>query len=323
MSLLEVKNLDICFRTKNSTTYAVNDFSLKLKSKQVLGIVGESGSGKSVACQSLLQLLPSPPCEINRGTAFFKGKDLLKMEEKQLRKIRGKEISMIFQDPMSSLNPYMKIFHQVAEPLKIHHPNEKESKEKAILALSDVGIKNPKASAEYYPHQLSGGMRQRAMIAMALINHPKILIADEPTTALDVTIQKQVLDLLLEQKEKTQTSIIFISHDLIAISEICDWIYVMYASRIVESAPSKELFLNPLHSYTRSLLSSIPSGKTKGKKLRTISGLPPHLNTKPNCCSFQERNQIGNPKKCLTEIAPPLIEISPNHYVQNCPGCLS
>ncbi|MFN5868067.1 MAG: ABC transporter ATP-binding protein, partial [Akkermansiaceae bacterium] len=277
-----------------------------------------------VTCYSLLGLIPTPPGRIVRGTAMFDGINLLDATERELRGIRGKRISMIFQDPMTSLNPYMRISDQITEPLELHENIKgKAGLTRAIDALAEVGIPEPEKRIHSYPHEFSGGMRQRVMIAMALITKPELLICDEPTTALDVTVQKQVLDLIKDRQEKLGTAIIFITHDLAVVSEVCDHINVMYAGRIVESALRKDLFSDPLHAYTRSLLKSIPSAQPKGQPLITIPGLPPNLANPPKGCAFQPRNLLGNPAICVTDSPPELSEIKPNHFAQNCPGCLA
>lgn len=322
--LLNVNHLTTRFYTRNGVVHAVEDVSFKLERGETLGIVGESGSGKSVTCYSLLGLIPTPPGRIVRGTAMFDGIDLLSATERELRGIRGKRISMIFQDPMTSLNPYMRISDQITEPLELHENIKgKAALTRAIDALAEVGIPDPEKRIHSYPHEFSGGMRQRVMIAMALITKPELLICDEPTTALDVTVQKQVLDLIKDRQEKLGTAIIFITHDLAVVSEVCDHINVMYAGRIVESALRKDLFSNPLHAYTRSLLKSIPSAQPKGQPLITIPGLPPNLANPPKGCAFQPRNLLGNPSICLTDSPPELSEIKPDHFAQNCPGCLA
>ncbi|WP_411825272.1 ABC transporter ATP-binding protein [Luteolibacter sp. AS25] len=322
--LLDVKNLTTRFHTRNGIVHAVEDVSFSVDKGQTLGIVGESGSGKSVTCYSLLGLIPMPPGRIVRGTAMFDGTDLLSAPEKQLRKIRGKRISMIFQDPMTSLNPYMRISDQLTEPLEIHeNVRGKAALTRAIDALAEVGIPEPEKRIHSFPHEFSGGMRQRVMIAMALITRPELLICDEPTTALDVTVQKQVLDLIKARQRDFGTAVIFITHDLAVVSEVCDHINVMYAGRIVESATRGQLFSNPLHAYTRSLLKSIPAAQPKGIPLITIPGLPPNLANPPTGCAFQPRNLIGRPDLCLTDHSPQLAEISPGHFAQQCPGCLA
>ena len=278
MPILEVNNLKTYFHTRDGIVRAVDGVSFPVEKGQTVGIVGESGSGKSVTCYSLLGLIPTPPGKVEDGSAIFDGTDLLKCTEDDLCNIRGKRISMIFQDPMTCLNPYLRISTQITEPLRIHMGMDKKTaKKEAVNALREVGIPEPEKRVDMYPHEFSGGMRQRAMIAMALITKPEILIADEPTTALDVTVQKQILELIKLRQRELGTSVIFITHDLAVISEICDEVNVMYAGKIVERATSKELFSNPLHAYTRSLLQSIPATQLKGEKLHTISGLPPNL----------------------------------------------
>ena len=322
--LLDVKNLTTRFHTRNGTVHAVEDVSFTVDKGQTLGIVGESGSGKSVTCYSLLGLIPMPPGRIERGTAMFAGTDLLKASQKELLKIRGKRISMIFQDPMTSLNPFMRIRDQLTEPLELHEKlRGKAALTRAIDALAEVGIPDPEKRIHSHPHEFSGGMRQRVMIAMALITKPELLICDEPTTALDVTVQKQVLDLIRDRQRDLGTAVIFITHDLAVVSEMCDTINVMYAGRIVESAARADLFGNPLHAYTRSLLKSIPAAQPKGQPLITIPGLPPNLSNPPRGCAFQPRNLLGDAKLCLADQPPELTEIHPGHYAQNCPGCLA
>ena len=324
MPLIDVRNLTTRFHTRNGVVHAVEDVSFTVDPGQTLGIVGESGSGKSVTCYSLLGLIPQPPGRIHRGRAFFDGMDLLEAPEKILRKIRGKRISMIFQDPMTSLNPFMKVSAQLTEPLALHEDcRGKEALHRAIDALAEVGIPEPEKRIHSYPHEFSGGMRQRVMIAMALITRPELLICDEPTTALDVTVQKQVLDLIRDRQKQLGTAVIFITHDLAVVSEMCDRINVMYAGRIVESAGKSELFRNPLHAYTRSLLKSIPATHPKGEPLYSIPGLPPDLSRPAPGCAFRPRNRVGKPELCLMEGSPPLEEIQSGHFAQNCPGCLA
>jgi oligopeptide transport system ATP-binding protein len=323
MALLDVQNLTTRFHTRNGVVHAVEDVSFSLEKGETLGIVGESGSGKSVTCYSLLGLIPRPPGRIHSGKAIFEGVDLLKAREKELRKIRGKRISMIFQDPMTCLNPALRISTQLVEPLEIHEGIKgKEALHRAIAALEEVGIPEAEKRILSYPHEFSGGMRQRVMIAMALITRPEILIADEPTTALDVTVQKQVLDLIKDRQKSLGTSVILVTHDLGVVSQACDKVNVMYAGQIVETATADDLFAEPRHSYTRALLKSIPATHSKGETLYTIPGLPPNLNSPPACCSFMPRNTLGDPSQCLTDQSPPLTEIAPGHFVQNCPGCL-
>ena len=322
MPILDVSNLRVSFHTRNGIVRAVSGVSLSVPKGSTVGIVGESGSGKSVTCFALLGLLPSPPARIESGSARFGGHDLLQLTEKELRKIRGRRISMIFQDPMTSLNPCLRIGSQLAEPLQIHEGLSRRAAEPRIIeALASVGIRNPEERIRQYPHEFSGGMRQRVMIAMALITKPELLIADEPTTALDVTIQKQVLDLIRERQRALGTAVILVTHDLAVVSETCDHVHVMYAGRIVESAPVHTLFQSPRHAYTRALMRSVPALQPKGSVLHTIPGTPPDLARLTSGCAFRPRNAPSG-HLCLTDRDPELIEIAPGHLVQNCPGCL-
>ena len=322
--MLSVRNLSASFHTRAGIVRAVRNVSFDVAPGETHGIVGESGSGKSVTCYSMMGLIPMPPGRIESGSAMLDGTDLLHCPEKELRSIRGKRISMIFQDPMTSLNPYLTIGEQVAEPLVIHEgAGKKEARDRALEQLALVGIPDAEQRMDAYPHQFSGGMRQRVMIAMALITRPEILIADEPTTALDVTVQKQVLDLIRKLQQDMGTSVILITHDLGVVRQYADRINVMYAGRIVESAPARELLEHPRHAYTRALMKSIPGLHAKGSPLYTIPGLPPNMMQEPCGCSFRPRNTLGNPELCLTDREPELVEISPGHSVQNCPGCLA
>jgi len=322
MSLLEVNGLKTYFHTRNGVVRAVDGVSFSLEKGKTIGIVGESGSGKSVTCYSMLGLIPMPPGKIEGGTAMFDGKDLLSCSKEELRAIRGKRIAMIFQDPMTSLNPYLRISTQVTEPLIIHDGLDKATAlAKAVEAMGEVGIPDPEQRIQMYPHEFSGGMRQRVMIAMSMITQPEVLIADEPTTALDVTVQKQILDLIKARKEKQGAGVIFITHDLAVISQVCDEVNVMYAGRIVERASVAQLFRNPRHAYTRSLLKSIPAMHAKGEELYTIPGLPPDLSKPLAGCAFAPRNEIGDRSKCLTDRQPVLEEVEDGHWVQDCPGC--
>lgn len=321
--ILNVSNLSVEFHTRAGINYAVNDVSFHLHAGETLGIVGESGSGKSVTCSALMGLLPCPPAVIGaESRAMFAGMDLLHITEKEMSKLRGRRISMIFQDPMTSLNPCMTVGDQVAEPLVLHHGMTwKEARRAAVEELARTGIPEPDKRARCYPHEFSGGMRQRVMIAMALITRPEILIADEPTTALDVTVQKQVLDLLSERQRELGTAVILITHDLGVVKQYAHRIQVMYAGSIVESAPAEELLAHPLHAYTRALMASIPAAKAKGEPLQTIPGLPPTLREPIRGCAFKPRNTIGHPELCLTDRVPELVEAEPGHWVRNCPGC--
>ncbi|MGB1937274.1 MAG: ABC transporter ATP-binding protein [Akkermansiaceae bacterium] len=324
MPLLEVTNLTTRFHTRNGIVHAVEDVSFTVEKGQTVGIVGESGSGKSVTCYSLVGLIPQPPGRIHSGRAVFDGIDLLRAEPRLLRSIRGKRISMIFQDPMMTLNPYLKISTQLTEPLEIHEGIKgKAALHRAIDALAEVGIEEPEKRIHAYPHEFSGGMRQRVMIAMALITRPELLICDEPTTALDVTVQKQVLDLIKDRQRELNTAVILITHDLAVVHQTCDQVNVMYAGRLVERARTQALFETPLHAYTRALMKSIPATHSKGEPLYTIPGIPPDLSAPPAGCAFRARNTLGDASQCLTDSPPELREIYAGHFAQNCPGCLS
>jgi ABC-type glutathione transport system ATPase component len=262
VALLNVDNLSVSFVTRNGTNKAVDNVSFSVEERQITAIIGESGSGKSVSCYAMLGLVPSPPGRIDGGTARFQGQDLLALSETELRAIRGRDIAMIFQDPMTCLNPFMKIGDQLIEPLTLHKGLAKgPAREQAMALLDEVGIRDPQGAMSAFPHEFSGGMRQRVMIAMALINEPKLLIADEPTTALDVTIQAQILKLIAELQTKRDIGVLFISHDLAVVSDIADQIVVMEKGKVVESGQPKAIFDNPRHPYTQKLLAAIPSGQ--------------------------------------------------------------
>ncbi|MEX2580363.1 MAG: ABC transporter ATP-binding protein [Verrucomicrobiales bacterium] len=323
MALLEVRNLRTSFHTRDGIVKAVDDVSFDVEAGQTVGIVGESGSGKSVACYSLLKLIPQPPGRIEGGTARFGGMDLLALPEARMRKVRGKRISLIFQDPMTSLNPYLKISTQLVEPLQIHEGLSRSAAlVRAIGELDAVGIPDPKNRIHSYPHEFSGGMRQRVMIAMALITRPEILIADEPTTALDVTIQRQVLDLIRTRQEELGTAVVFITHDLAVVSEVCDYVNVMYAGRFVERADVETLFTKPRHAYTRALQRAIPALQTKGETLYTIPGMPPNLAGGVPGCAFAPRCELPREAPAHASARPALVELEATHWVQDCPGCL-
>ncbi len=290
MPLLEIENLRTYFHTRAGIIRAVDDVSFSLEEGETVGIVGESGSGKSVSCYSILGLIPQPPGRIESGTARFDGIDLLHCSSEQLRRIRGKRISMIFQDPMTSLNPYLRVSEQIMEPLLVHEKiSQRKALLKAIAALEEVGIQDAARRIQLYPHQFSGGMRQRVMIAMALISRPEILIADEPTTALDVTVQAQILELIRQSQQNLGMAVVFITHDLGVVASFCESVNVMYAGRIVESAPTEELFAMPLHPYNASLQQSIPALHRKGDPLYTIPGAPPDLSYEIKGCPFIPR----------------------------------
>ena len=288
--LLQVENLRTAFHTRNGVVRAVNDVSFHVEKGETLGIVGESGSGKSVTCYSLLGLIPQPPGRIEGGRALFDGTDLLHCSRRQLNALRGQRVSMIFQDPMTSLNPYLRVGEQITEPLLIHRRmSRREANARAVEALREVGIHDGEARLRAYPHEFSGGMRQRVMIAMALITDPELLIADEPTTALDVTVQAQILDLIKKLQREHGTAVVFITHDLGVVSGFCDRVQVMYAGRIVETAGVADVFREPRHPYNQALQRSIPSMQRKGAELYTIRGLPPDLSKSIPGCPFAPR----------------------------------
>jgi oligopeptide transport system ATP-binding protein len=290
MPLLEVENLRAFFYTRAGVVRAVDGVSFSLEEGETLGIVGESGSGKSVTCNSILGLIPRPPGRIESGVARFGGIDLLDCDEGDLRRIRGKRISMIFQDPMTSLNPYLRVSDQLIEPLLVHEKmSRRNALKRGIASLEEVGIQDAGRRVNLYPHQFSGGMRQRVMIAMALINQPEVLIADEPTTALDVTVQAQILELIRRRQQELGTAVIFITHDLGVVASFCRRVNVMYAGRIVESAFTDDLFSSPLHPYNSSLQQAIPALHRKGEPLFTIPGAPPDLSRAIKGCSFAPR----------------------------------
>ena len=316
MPLLEVKDLHTFFRTKKGIVKAVNGVSYSLEAGKTIGIVGESGSGKSVSAMSILQLLDGNGY-IDSGEILLDGQDLTKFSVKQMNHIRGNEISVIFQEPMTSLNPVFSVDKQLSEPFMIHQGmNKKEAHEHALQMLYDVQIPNPEVVIKQYPHQLSGGMRQRVMIAMALACKPKLLIADEPTTALDVTIQAQILHLMNELKRTTGTAIIFITHDLGVINEMADDVAVMYCGQVVERAPSEVIFQNckESHPYTEGLMESIPRLDTEAERLDPIPGVVPHPLALPKGCKFAPRCKYCT-KKCLEE-EPELIHVHENQLVR-------
>lgn len=292
--LLSLRHLVTAFDTDEGYLRAVDDVSFDVFPGRTLGIVGESGCGKSVTSLSILRLIPSPPGFIERGEALFQGKDLFRLTEREMQKVRGNDISMIFQEPMTSLNPVYTVGSQIVEAIRLHRStSRKAARTRAIELLDLVGIPAPAERVDSYPHTLSGGMRQRAMIAMALACEPRLLIADEPTTALDVTIQAQILDLLRSLQAELGMSIIFISHDLGVMAEFSHEIAVMYAGKIVEHAKTDALFETPRHPYTRGLMRSLPSQRNRGEHLPTIRGIVPDLRTLPPGCRFQDRCELA------------------------------
>jgi len=312
MPLLAVTDLRTYFHTRNGVTRAVDGISFTLERGETLGIVGESGSGKSVACYSLMGLVPQPPGRIESGRAVFDGIDLLHCTPREARGIRGKRIAMVFQDPMTSLNPYLRISTQLIEPLLIHEKiSRKDALRRARAMLEAVGINDAARRIHHYPHEFSGGMRQRVMIAMALITRPELLIADEPTTALDVTVEAQILELIKKFQRESGMAVIFISHNLGVVSGLCDRVQVMYAGRIVETAGVRAIFYQPRHPYTRALQRSIPSLQPKGSELFTIPGLPPDLSKPIAGCAFAPRCEFAA-ARCRSE-DPPLLEVETGH----------
>ncbi|MBL9199459.1 MAG: ABC transporter ATP-binding protein [Opitutaceae bacterium] len=310
MPLLQVTDLRTSFHTRSGVYRAVDGVSFSVERGETLGIVGESGSGKSVTCYSIMGLLPVPPARIEGGSAVFDGTDLLRCTPAESRSIRGKRVAMIFQDPMTSLNPYLRISEQLIEPLLIHERISKAAAlKRGLEALEAVGINDAERRIHLYPHEFSGGMRQRVMIAMALITKPELLIADEPTTALDVTVQAQILELIKKMQRDLGMAVIFITHDLGVVSGLCDRVQVMYAGRIVETADVRTLFHAPRHPYTRALQRSIPGLQAKGSELYTIQGLPPDVSKPlPGCafalrCEFATANCTGRPAR-LAEVQP-------------------
>lgn len=312
MPLLSVQYLRTHFHTRSGVYRAVDGVSFDLERGETLGLVGESGSGKSVTCYSLMGLIPQPPGRIASGRAMFDGVDLLHCTPAQARTIRGKRVAMIFQDPMTSLNPYMRISEQLIEPLLIHEKiSRADALARGLEMLQAVGINDAAKRIHYYPHEFSGGMRQRVMIAMALITKPELLIADEPTTALDVTVQAQILELIKKMQRELGMAVIFITHDLGVVSGLCDRVMVMYAGRIVETADVRTLFYDPKHPYTRGLQRSIPGLQPKGSELYTIQGLPPDVSKLPPGCAFAPRCEFAA-DRCRAE-TPELAEEKPGH----------
>ncbi|MBY0010318.1 ABC transporter ATP-binding protein [Paenibacillus typhae] len=310
--LLEVSGLCTEFKTAAGTIRAVDGISLSVRKGETLGIVGESGCGKSITSLSIMQLLPKRISRIASGQIRFEGKDMLEMPDKEVRGIRGNRIAMIFQEPMTSLNPVFKIGRQISESARYHLKlGKKEANERAIEMLRKVGIPRPEKIAEQYAHQLSGGMRQRVMIAMAMVCNPQLLIADEPTTALDVTIQAQILDLMRELQEKEGMSILMITHDLGVVAEMCDRVVIMYAGQIVEETDVATLYSNPLHPYTRGLLASLPQLAGDSDRLTSIPGQVPNPANLPAGCRFAPRCPVAV-DRCRTE-RPELAEIQPGH----------
>jgi len=313
--LLKVNNLKTYFYTHEGVIKAVDAVSFSVKQGETLGIVGESGSGKSVTALSIMRLIPNPPGRIVGGEIIFEGRNLCSLGEKEMQKIRGRKISMIFQEPMTSLDPVFTIGHEITETILLHQNlSKQEAREKAIQMLEVVGIPDAARRMNNYPHELSGGMRQRIMIAMALSCNPALLIADEPTTALDVTIQSQILWLINDLKRKFNTAVLIITHDLGVISEMCDYVAVMYAGHVVEYTDVYTIFENPLHPYTKGLNRSIPRMDEDREKLESIKGMVPNLLHLPSGCPFHPRCEHAF-ERCFHEI-PEFIEVEPYHLVK-------
>ncbi len=319
VSLLEIRGLDVSFATRDGWASAVRGVSLSVSQGKVLGLVGESGSGKSVTSLAVMRLLP-PQARVS-GEIFFERRDLLKLADAEMRDLRGTGIAMIFQEPMTSLNPVMRVGDQVAEAVLAHGSTRGSTKtdawKRAIAALRDVGIPDPDRRARDYPHQFSGGQRQRVMIAMALVNRPQLLIADEPTTALDVTIQAQILELLAELRRKFGLALVLVSHDLAVVSQVADEVAVMYAGSIVETGPAARVFSSPAHPYTQGLLAAVPTLSTsRSAPLRTIDGTVPPISALPPGCAFEPRCGL-RVDECARTL-PPLVEVEPGHWAR-CP----
>jgi len=311
--LLELESLCTYFHTDDGIAKAVDDVSYSVDKNETLGLVGESGCGKSVTALSIMRLVPSPPGFIAGGKIYFKGQNLLELSESEMRALRGNRISMIFQEPMTSLNPVFTCGEQIAEAVRLHQKlSAKDARNKAVEMLKLVGIPAPQQRAREYPHQLSGGMRQRVMIATALSCSPELLIADEPTTALDVTVQAQILELIADLQEKLGMGLIMITHDLGVIAEVSDKVAVMYASKIVEYAPVERIFENPLHPYTQGLFRSIPRLGKRQERLHVIEGSVPPATAFPKGCHFWTRCPFAT-AECRHE-KPPLVEYEPQHF---------
>ncbi len=312
-NLLSVKNLRTYFKTEDGTVKAVDGVSFEVKRGETLGIVGETGSGKTVANLSIIRLIPEPPGQIAGGAIEFNGRNILKLSPRELRELRGCHIAMIFQDPMTSLNPFMRVSKQLMEVTRLHLGHTKaQARRHAIEMLERVGIPDAAERIDSYPHEFSGGMRQRVMIAMALSCKPQLLIADEPTTALDVTIQAQILDLIKQLKSETGTSVILITHDLGVIAGMTDQVTVMYAGKVFERAETAELFERPGNPYTKALLQSVPDPASAQGKLFQIPGQPPDLANLPNGCPFAARCQ--RTEEVCTREFPPFVQLSNSHY---------
>lgn len=311
--ILEIKDLTIHYVTDDEVVKAVNDVSISLEEGESLGLVGETGAGKTTAAMGILGLIPNPPGKVISGEVIYKGKDLLKMSEAEMRKIRGHEISMIFQDPMTALNPVLTVGDQISEVIRLHQKVSKpEGLRRAMEMMEMVGIEGGRCNE--YPHQFSGGMKQRIVIAIALACNPNLLIADEPTTALDVTIQAQVLDLIDNLKQKFNTSMLLITHDLGVVAEVCDKVAIVYAGRIVEYGTLKHIYNNPKHPYTNGLFASIPDFSHKSRRLSPIKGLMPDPSNLPEGCAFADR--CPDATAACSARQPANVEVEPGHFVR-------
>ena len=318
--VLSIKNLAVEFKTDDGIVHAVNDITYDVLPGETLGIVGESGSGKSVSTMSILGLIPVPPGRIASGTAMFKGRDLLTLDKKEMQRVRGDEVAMIFQDPMTSLNPVLKVGFQLGEAIKAHYPKETDDaiKARVMELLGLVGVPNPETRYDQYPHEFSGGMRQRAMIAMSIANSPSLLIADEPTTALDVTIQAQVLEVMRTVQAATHAATILITHDLGIVAELCDRVLVMYAGRIVEEGDVHTIFAAPRHPYTIGLMNSLPKLTEDEEWLQPIPGQPPSLINRPSGCAFHPRCFLTQGRARCREDVPALKEMDGDGHLAAC-----
>ena len=313
--ILSIRDLTVEFKTEDGIVRAVSGVTYDVQQGEVLGIIGESGSGKSVSVMSMLGLIPQPPGRIPTGEAIFKSRDLLKMSKRQLRDVRGGDAAMIFQDPMTSLNPVLTVGAQIAEAIQTHHPDVKDdaAERRAVELLDLVGVPNPDQRVNQYPHEFSGGMRQRGMIAMAIANEPSLLIADEPTTALDVTIQAQIIEVLKAAQQETHAAIILITHDLGLIAELADRVVVMYAGRVVEMGDVFTIFNSPRHPYTLGLMNSLAKLEGDQDWLQPIPGQPPSLITLPPGCAFHPRCLLSQGRARCREEVPPLREVEAQH----------
>jgi oligopeptide/dipeptide ABC transporter ATP-binding protein len=313
--ILAVRDLAVEFKTPRGAVRAVDGVSFDVSPGEVLGVVGESGSGKSVSMLAIMGLLPRNQARIAHGHVIFQGRDLLKLSDKEWRRLRGDELAMVFQDPMTSLNPVRRIGSQIGEAIELHRPSltRREVKKRVVDLLSSVGVPNAAKRHGQYPHEFSGGLRQRAMIAMAIANEPSLLIADEPTTALDVTIQAQVLEVLKDARKRTDASMIIISHDLGLIAEVADRVTVMYGGRVMEAGGVNSLFDSPRHPYTVGLLNSLPRLDSDTDALYSIPGQPPRLELRPSGCVFNPRCELGRGHSVCSTVVPPLAVVEGSH----------